>query len=204
MCFQIPLRFMYLVLLTAVLAVLVACTGSDRSSDPAGPQTSGPVAHQPAEPDDTTETAPKTSGELEEIVGTATQRSDAPATVVGGLATARPNKGEFASRDRMISESFSQSAIAGRVSDMKAYSPYPLDALRAPSEPINRENYENFESNPVRLVSEHPVSTFSIDVDTGSYANVRRLLNAGQLPPQDAVRVEELINYFFLPVPGAG
>ena len=196
MIFNITLRFLYTALMTAVLAVLVACTGSDRSSDPAGPQTGGPVAHQPAEPDDTTETPPKTSDELEEIVGTATQRSDAPATVAGGLPTARPNKGEFASRDRMISESFSQSRIAGRVSDMKAYSPYPLDALRAPSEPINRENYENFESNPVRLVSEHPVSTFSIDVDTGSYANVRRLLNAGQLPPQDAVRVEELINYF--------
>ena len=196
MIFNITLRFLYTALMAAVLAMLVSCTGSDRSSDPAGPQTGGPVAHQPAEPDDTTETPPQSSDEREQIVGTATQRSDAPAAVAGGLATARPNKGEFASRDRMISESFSQSRIARRVSDMKAYSPYPLDALRAPSEPINRENYENFESNPVRLVSEHPVSTFSIDVDTGSYANVRRLLNAGQLPPQDAVRVEELINYF--------
>jgi Ca-activated chloride channel family protein len=196
MIFNITLRFLYTALMAAVLAMLVACTGTDRSSDPAGPQTGGPVAHQPAEPDDTTETPPQSSDEREQIVGTATQRSDAPAAVASGLATARPNKGEFPSRDRMISELFSQSRIAGRVSDMKAYSPYPLDALRAPSEPINRENYENFESNPVRLVSEHPVSTFSIDVDTGSYANVRRLLNAGQLPPQDAVRVEELINYF--------
>ena len=192
MIFNITLRFLYTALMAAVLAMLVACTGTDRSSDPAGPQTGGPVAHQPAEPDDTTETPPKTSDALEEIVGTATQRSDAPAAVAGGLATVRPNKGEFASRDRMMS----QAEMGRRISDMKAYSPYPLDALRAPSEPINRENYENFESNPVRLVSEHPVSTFSIDVDTGSYANVRRLLNAGQLPPQDAVRVEELINYF--------
>jgi Ca-activated chloride channel family protein len=48
----------------------------------------------------------------------------------------------------------------------------------------------------VRLVSEQPFSTFSIDVDTGSYSNVRRFLNSGRLPPQDAVRVEELINYF--------
>ncbi|HKR36277.1 MAG TPA: VWA domain-containing protein, partial [Steroidobacteraceae bacterium] len=50
--------------------------------------------------------------------------------------------------------------------------------------------------NPVHLVAEQPISTFSIDVDTGAYANVRRFLNAGQLPPQDAVRVEEMINYF--------
>ena len=53
-----------------------------------------------------------------------------------------------------------------------------------------------FDENPVKLVSEHPVSTFSIDVDTGSYSNVRRFLNGGTLPPEDAVRVEELINYF--------
>ena len=48
----------------------------------------------------------------------------------------------------------------------------------------------------MHLAAEQPVSTFSIDVDTGAYANVRRFLNAGQLPPQDAVRVEEMVNYF--------
>ncbi len=68
--------------------------------------------------------------------------------------------------------------------------------LRPPSEPINRENYAHFDENSVKLVSEHPVSTFSIDVDTGSYSNVRRLLNSGRLPRKDAVRVEEMINYF--------
>ncbi len=62
--------------------------------------------------------------------------------------------------------------------------------------PEDRENYEHFTENPVKLASEQPVSTFSIDVDTGSYANVRRFLNSGSLPPEDAVRVEELINYF--------
>ena len=61
---------------------------------------------------------------------------------------------------------------------------------------INRENYTHRDSNPVQLVSEQPVSTFSIDVDTGSYTNVRRMLSAGQLPPADAVRAEEFINYF--------
>ena len=60
----------------------------------------------------------------------------------------------------------------------------------------DRENYGKIDANPVHLVAEQPVSTFSIDVDTGAYANVRRFLNAGQLPPQDAVRVEEMINYF--------
>lgn len=60
----------------------------------------------------------------------------------------------------------------------------------------NRENYAHIVSNPVKRVSEDPVSTLSIDVDTGSYANVRRYLDNGQLPPRDAVRVEELVNYF--------
>jgi Ca-activated chloride channel family protein len=63
-------------------------------------------------------------------------------------------------------------------------------------QPTNTERYEHKDDNPVHLVAEQPVSTFSIDVDTGAYANVRRFLNAGQLPPQDAVRVEEMINYF--------
>jgi Ca-activated chloride channel family protein len=71
-----------------------------------------------------------------------------------------------------------------------------LDELRAASEPTDRERYAHREENPVNRAAEQPVSTFSIDVDTGSYANVRRFLNEGRLPPRDAVRVEELINYF--------
>ncbi|HEU4517592.1 MAG TPA: VWA domain-containing protein [Steroidobacteraceae bacterium] len=62
--------------------------------------------------------------------------------------------------------------------------------------PVDRENYGTIDPNPVHRVAEVPVSTFSIDVDTGSYSNVRRMLNEGRLPPQDAVRVEELVNYF--------
>ena len=60
----------------------------------------------------------------------------------------------------------------------------------------NREQYQKIEGNPVQAVAEQPVSTFSIDVDTGAYANVRRFLNDGSLPPKDAVRLEELVNYF--------
>jgi Ca-activated chloride channel family protein len=63
-------------------------------------------------------------------------------------------------------------------------------------QPANTERYQHLNDNPVRLAAEEPVSTFSIDVDTGAYANVRRYINGGQLPPQDAVRVEEMINYF--------
>lgn len=60
----------------------------------------------------------------------------------------------------------------------------------------NRDKFESKEINAVKQVASEPVSTFSVDVDTASYAFVRRALNAGHLPPKDAVRVEEMINYF--------
>ncbi len=68
--------------------------------------------------------------------------------------------------------------------------------IRIVTEPLDRENYAHFDDNPVKRVAEHPVSTFSIDVDTGAYSNIRRIINAGHLPRKDAVRVEEMINYF--------
>jgi len=61
---------------------------------------------------------------------------------------------------------------------------------------FNTESYDYLVDNRFQSARHHPLSTFSIDVDTASYANVRRFLNAGQLPPADAVRIEELINYF--------
>jgi Ca-activated chloride channel family protein len=61
---------------------------------------------------------------------------------------------------------------------------------------VDRDKYPNVDPNPVKQTAAEPVSTFSIDVDTASYANVRRFLNDGRLPPKDAVRIEELINYF--------
>ncbi|ECG8607391.1 VWA domain-containing protein [Salmonella enterica subsp. salamae] len=61
--------------------------------------------------------------------------------------------------------------------------------------------YEHYDENPIKQVSQAPLVTFSLDVDTGSYANVRRFLNQGQLPPPDAVRVEEMLNYFPAPQP---
>ena len=63
------------------------------------------------------------------------------------------------------------------------------------------ESYAHVPDNAFRRVSDEPLSTFSIDVDTASYANVRRFLNEGALPPRDAVRVEELINYFHFDYP---
>ncbi|MGB3808356.1 MAG: VWA domain-containing protein [Erythrobacter sp.] len=73
----------------------------------------------------------------------------------------------------------------------RAYAP-PVVVATDPG----RERYEGEEVSPVKLASAEPVSTFSVDVDTGAYANMRRFVSAGQLPPQAAVRTEEMINYF--------
>ena len=71
----------------------------------------------------------------------------------------------------------------------------PMQAALAPQAP-ETARYGAYDDNPVKLVSRDPLSTFSLDVNTTSYANVRRFLNSGRLPNPDAVRVEELINYF--------
>lgn len=67
---------------------------------------------------------------------------------------------------------------------------------RPPTPEAQREGYNHLAENGFKRVADAPLSTFSIDVDTASYANIRRLLNQGKLPPKDAVRIEEMINYF--------
>lgn len=69
-------------------------------------------------------------------------------------------------------------------------------AIVPQANPANTERYAERDDNPVRRTLDEPVSTFSVDVDTGSYSNVRRMLREGQRPPADAVRAEEFINYF--------
>src|SRR6185503_11701280 len=70
------------------------------------------------------------------------------------------------------------------------------DDYYRPYYPESGEKYAPIDPNRFQSTRERPLSTFGADVDTASYANVRRFLSSGQLPPKDAVRVEELINYF--------
>ena len=65
-----------------------------------------------------------------------------------------------------------------------------------PPQEFNTEEYSYIISNQFKSVEHNPLSTFSIDVDAASYSNIRRYINRGQLPPKDAVRIEEMINYF--------
>jgi len=71
------------------------------------------------------------------------------------------------------------------------------EAWRYQRQPGNREQYDEIVENPFIAVAADPLSTFSIDVDRASYSNMRRfIMQDGQLPPRDAVRIEELVNYF--------
>ena len=100
--------------------------------------------------------------------------------------------------------------------DMKLAPPSPAMAMAAPAAPppgiaalsappaaeveppagVSSEEYKRVEENPFKKAAEDAVSTFAVDVDTAAYANVRRFLREGRLPERDAVRIEELVNYF--------
>jgi Ca-activated chloride channel family protein len=99
------------------------------------------------------------------------------------------NPNVHGARDRVF-----QAQVSGRA---KVAAPSAF-ALReeAPEHAFNTESYAHVEENGFHSVLDSPLSTFSIDVDTASYANVRRMLNAGQLPAPGAVRIEEMLNYF--------
>ena len=70
------------------------------------------------------------------------------------------------------------------------------DWVRKQREDFNTEAYDRVVDNPFLRVTQNPLSTFSIDVDTAAYANLRRFLSNGALPPKDSVRIEEMVNYF--------
>lgn len=102
-------------------------------------------------------------------------------------------------------EALSSSKTVGQASPAAekpvAMAPMPAPAVEmaqdsiAPLQPSG-DRVQRFDTNPVKRVADDPVSTFSIDVDTASYAMVRRTLKDGALPDPDSVRVEEMINYF--------
>jgi Ca-activated chloride channel family protein len=122
------------------------------------------------------------------------QRSDQPVPAPAEALDAKAAKEMDATAAASITEGV---IAAGSPAPMMQYNIAP----NAAAEP-NTEHYQNFNDNPIQRVAENPVSTFSIDVDTGSYSNVRRMLMAGQRPPADAVRAEEMLNYFDYGYPG--
>ncbi len=103
---------------------------------------------------------------------------------------------------RIAGQGFVGKAIRSEEATVAAFSSLPhhiiADDEQMPGayKDVGRDQFESFEVNPVKLVSAEPVSTFSIDVDTSSYSFIRKQIMSGVLPQKDAVRIEEMVNYF--------
>ncbi|RDL51339.1 hypothetical protein BLJAPNOD_02472 [Ensifer sp. M14] len=99
--------------------------------------------------------------------------------------------------NQMMSDNLAPLSAEGGAQGRLTYLPAPVIAQEMqPAAQENRDRFQKADSNPVKSVATDPVSTFSVDVDTASYAFVRRSLMEGQMPDRDAVRVEEMVNYF--------
>ena len=128
------------------------------------------------------------------VLGNAGAATLTSGSVVSTASTPAPAPGALVSNPQPDTRYFaSVGDVAGYASkDMAQRQEAP--ALRRDN--VSRESYTHIIENELKDVAREPLSTLSIDVDTASYANVRRFLNQGMIPPPDAVRIEELVNYF--------
>jgi Ca-activated chloride channel family protein len=113
---------------------------------------------------------------------------------VAQITKAAPTKSQKQARERDMTSSLS-AISSDQLSGYAAPSIVASETIKAHVQP-SKETFSNKAPNPLKISSEEPVSTFSIDVDTASYAYVRSAIEGGNLPPVASVRIEELINYF--------
>ncbi|PZQ96673.1 MAG: VWA domain-containing protein [Cereibacter sphaeroides] len=174
--------------------------------------------------------APSPSGEpltddKDQIVATPIDNAPAvrplmpPYTAPSGLPRLSVDEGGGAAVRR--AEKAGESAMSGGTPRVSGGDPWssiaagvPSGQMAAPVEPAvpdirigpSTETFANTDANPLKVTAEQPVSTFSIDVDTASYSIVRSSLMAGMMPTPEAVRIEEMVNYFpyDYPAPEAG
>ena len=130
--------------------------------------------------------------------------ADQAAPATGRSRTAAPEaRLQAVPASPKIAREAAESYVAG---DMTLAQPAPPPNDIVVRQEADTEAFAGADPNPVKIVAEDPVSTFSIDVDTASYAVVRSSLMNGYLPPAEAVRIEEMVNYFpyDYPLPAAG
>lgn len=161
-----------LALTLASIALLAGCNAADGGS-------ASPSADASAAPPAPLADAPDSDSESVIVTGSRVQSPKAPAerARTASLKRGAPN------------------AATGAVRGAIAQEYAPIMPVQTAVDP-GRERYEGEEVSPVKLTQAEPVSTFSMDVDTGAYTNTRRFLNQGMMPPKAAVRTEEMINYF--------
>ncbi len=167
-------RFRKSIVGVVALALISGCSHTTRSDEPAATSPGKATGWQASGPAELVEEAPAAAEKKAEA-----QDSAAPgSSVVGqgstgkgfGLGAASPK------RARMVGA--------------------PPPAVLRPEAEMNTESYAHVPESSFLSVASQPLSTFSIDVDTASYSNSRRFLSQGSLPPKDAIRLEEWVNYF--------
>jgi Ca-activated chloride channel homolog len=141
---------------------------------------------------------------VSELKARATENAPAPATQsellsAAPMAPAPAPVGALAPQRQLAKKMEAARAVGAANVAMEAQIAHPAlreaDSVYARQEEY-RDKFDKADVNPVKSTAQEPVSTFSIDVDTASYAFARRMINAGRLPQKDSVRVEEFINYF--------
>ncbi|NVJ49803.1 MAG: VWA domain-containing protein [Gammaproteobacteria bacterium] len=135
------------------------------------------------------------------IVSCAKEQSSAEITAANQKAQdeRRAEQAAQAARVKQQAEQERVVLTGARVQKSHGNMSVPLTSQFAPPPVQEREQYAPVSEAKVLRTSEQPLSTFSVDVDTASFSNVRRYLERGQMPPSDAIRLEEMINYYSLP-----
>lgn len=184
--------------LVAILGVSVGVdylrTGTGTVAGGAAFQSLAPMQDRPMQ---LSNVISNTGGEVSGIFG----RTEESAKSDGAAAPAERQRGTsaFQSLESRADENFAQPA-ARMIAPAPGvpFSPPPYDYIQPMPQPVitGTDSFANRPDNPLQEVAQAPVSTFSADVDTASYSTVRRMLRAGQMPPVDAVRTEEMVNYF--------
>lgn len=166
----------------SVLILSVGCSSNSNNEHIGGSNSENYLSRSSAIPHTSSQKLNRTKGVLPESAAQPIEIAEADASVLSQIDKLQTNN----ARDNA-----SLSKPTTTLTDK-------IDIAWDVSEPpkANTEKYQSLTSNPVIRVAQQSTSTFSIDVDTGAYSNVRRFINTGQLPPTDAVRVEELLNYF--------
>jgi len=160
------------------------------------------LPHIPAEAPNRLAEYKRVRGENTVTDALTTTRQQLQASLAGQLSDKKDKSQLEASAASPVAAPMSEDiprAIAGFSGGWAAKQEQPADGALpglVQREPGNTEAYDRITDNAFLAVRDNPLSTFSIDVDTASYANVRRFLDSGSLPPKDSVRIEELINYF--------
>ncbi len=171
---------------------LVLCLAISACSTPTT-ETTAPAPQVEALPPKVVKPAPTVlQPAIEEVVVTGSRRNQ---------GASENDASEFTksiSADQLMQNTAANKAIiSSRHPGYPVKPPYIRPPVEVHVQPLpDTERYPDAEDNAVKQVASHPVSTFSIDVDTAAYANARRQINGGQLPRAESVRVEEFINYF--------